>query len=109
MLHTSSDRIWFYWGLDPLAYANKGFAVNEFRASRWQAVFTDTSRTETVGDAVLAQRGLPRTGYNRILGACVLVREHRLWMSHPFLLSFDNILSIWCIIAARAEAAICQE
>lgn len=66
-------RIWFHWGLDPLAYANKGFAVNEYRAPRWQKVYTDAGRSKTVGDAVLAQRGLPRNGYNRALGFCVLV------------------------------------
>jgi len=66
-------RIWFYWGCDPLSYAQKGMAVNEFRAPRWQTIYTTDARTTTVGDAVLAQRGLPRNGYNRALGFCVLV------------------------------------
>ena len=64
-------RIWFYWGLDPLAYAQKGLAVNEFRAPRWQSVYA--SGDITIGDAILQQRGLPRNGYNRALGFCVLV------------------------------------
>ena len=66
-------RIWFYWGCNPLSYAQKGMAVNEFRAPRWQGIYTDSSRSQTVGDAVLAQRGLPRNGYNRALAFCVLV------------------------------------
>jgi hypothetical protein len=65
-------RIWFYWGCNPLAYAQKGMAVNEFRAPRWQSIYTTSANTETVGDAVLEQRGLPRNGYNRALGFCVL-------------------------------------
>ena len=28
-------RIWFYWSLNPVAYAQKGLAVNEFKAPRW--------------------------------------------------------------------------
>lgn len=47
-------------------------AVNEFRAPRWQKE-TVPGGTQTVGDAVLAQRGLPTNGYNRWLGFCVLV------------------------------------
>ena len=49
-------------------------AVNEFRAPRWQRIYTTSANTQTVGDAVLEQRGLPRNGYNRWLGFCVLVR-----------------------------------
>lgn len=64
-------RIWFYWGVDPLSYAQKGMAINEFRAPRYQQVFA--SPDLTIGDAILAQRGLPRNGYNRALGFCVLV------------------------------------
>ncbi len=47
-------------------------AVNEFRAPRWQSVYVEGT-TQTIGDAVLQQRGLPRNGYNRALGFCVLV------------------------------------
>lgn len=50
-------------------------AVNEFRAPRWQAIYTNSSDTQTVGDAVLSQRGLPTNGYNRWLGMSVLVRR----------------------------------
>ncbi len=51
-------------------------AINEFRAPRWQSITVGGGSSETVGDAVLAQRGLPRNGYNRALAFCVLVREH---------------------------------
>lgn len=68
-------RIWFYWGCNPLSYAQKGMAINEFRAPRWQEVTVGGGSSETVGDAVLAQRGLPRNGYNRVLAFFVLVRQ----------------------------------
>ena len=48
--------------------------MNEFRAPRWQSIYTNSSHTQTVGDAVLSQRGLPANGYNRWLGMSVLVR-----------------------------------
>ena len=47
--------------------------MNEFRAPRWQRIFVDAGSSETVGDAVLSQRGLPRNGYNRWLGFCAVV------------------------------------
>lgn len=34
--HKSGCRIWFYWALNPVAYAQKGLAVNEFTAARWR-------------------------------------------------------------------------
>lgn len=86
-------RIWFYWGLDPLSYAQKGMAVNEFRAPRWQNIYTTDERTQTIGDAVLAQRGLPRNGYNRWLGFCVLARFCRLSLWCPTLSSWRRRLS----------------
>ena len=52
-------------------------AINEFRAPRWQSITVGGGSSETVGDAVLAQRGLPRNGYNRALAFCVLVRAYR--------------------------------
>ena len=70
-------------GCDPLSYAQKGMAVNEFRAPRWQTIYTNSGDTQTVGDAVLSQRGLPTNGYNRWLGMSVLVRRlplQRIWL-----------------------------
>lgn len=46
----------FYW-IDPISYAQKAIAINEFAAPRWKALkLPDGS---SVGDVVLAQRGLP--------------------------------------------------
>ena len=42
---------------DPVSYAQKALALNEFGAPRWQAVLTATG--QPVGEVVLAQRGLP--------------------------------------------------
>ena len=62
-------RAWFYWA-DPLAYAQKALAVNEFDAPRWQEIF---SGGLTVGDAILMQRNLPEAGFNRWLGLGAVV------------------------------------
>lgn len=78
--HLLICRIWFYWGCNPLSYAQKGMAINEFRAPRWQSITVGGGSSETVGDAVLAQRGLPRNGYNRALAFCVLV-SLPLWLA----------------------------
>lgn len=87
------SRIWFYWGCNPLSYAQKGMAVNEFRAPRWQGIFTNDTNTETVGDAVLAQRGLPRNGYNRVLGFGAVVRYFSP-TDHSCLNSFCNGMAL---------------
>ena len=47
----------FYWGCDPIAYAQRAIAINEFAAPRWQNLKTPTG--ETVGNAVLDQRDIP--------------------------------------------------
>ena len=44
---------------DPVSYAQKALALNEFAAPRWQTVLTPTG--QPVGEVVLAQRGLPGT------------------------------------------------
>lgn len=72
-VHTHGCRIWFYWGVDPLSYAQKGMAVNEFDAPRWQKIYVDSTNAQTIGDAVLSQRGLPNNEYERWLGFSVLV------------------------------------
>lgn len=45
---------------DPVSYAQKALAINEFGAPRWQAVLTPSG--QPVGEVVLAQRGLPGPG-----------------------------------------------
>ena len=62
----------FYW-IDPLAYAQKGLAVNEFQAPRWKHVFVSGPGSQSVGDAVLGQRGLPTYDYERWLAIGVLI------------------------------------
>lgn len=47
----------FYWAFDPISYAQKALAINEFSAPRWQNLKTATG--ESVGNTVLDQRGLP--------------------------------------------------
>ena len=47
----------FYWGCDPISYAQRALAINEFSAPRWQNLKTPTG--ESVGNTVLDQRGIP--------------------------------------------------
>ena len=64
----------FFW-IDPVAYAQKALVINEFAAPRWQNTFvtnTQTGVTQTVGDAVLAQRDLPTQQFWIWVGVAVL-------------------------------------
>lgn len=45
---------WVYWGVNPIAYAQKAMAVNEFGAPRWQKVHL--ANGQTIGNAILAAR-----------------------------------------------------
>lgn len=45
---------WVYWGVDPISYAQKAMAVNEFGAPRWQNVYLPDGRS--IGNAVLDGR-----------------------------------------------------
>ena len=47
----------FYWGCDPISYAQRALAINEFSAPRWQNLKTATG--ESVGNTILDQRGIP--------------------------------------------------
>ena len=47
----------FYWGCDPISYAQRALAINEFSAPRWQNLKTPSG--ESVGNTVLDQRGIP--------------------------------------------------
>ena len=45
---------WVYWGINPISYAQKAMAINEFGAPRWQSVHGPDGRT--LGDTILAAR-----------------------------------------------------
>ena len=47
----------FYWGCDPISYAQRALAINEFSAPRWQNLKTATG--ESVGNTILDQRDIP--------------------------------------------------
>eukprot|EP00898_Chlorokybus_atmophyticus_P004211 jgi/Chlat1/4791/Chrsp31S04779 len=49
--------IWGYW-VSPLSYGQNALALNEFTSARWQSKIYDSATGETLGDAVLRQRGL---------------------------------------------------
>ncbi|CAK9145272.1 unnamed protein product [Ilex paraguariensis] len=54
--------VWLKWGcwLSPLTYAEIGASVNEFLAPSWQKVLSSNA---TIGQQVLAQRGLNYSSY----------------------------------------------
>ena len=47
----------FYWGCDPISYAQKALAINEFAAPRWQNLRLPNG--ESVGNTILDQRNIP--------------------------------------------------
>ena len=47
----------FYWGCDPISYAQRALAINEFAAPRWQNMKLPSG--ESVGNTILDQRDIP--------------------------------------------------
>ena len=47
----------FYWGCDPISYAQRALAINEFAAPRWQNMKLPNG--ESVGNTILDQRDIP--------------------------------------------------
>lgn len=45
---------WIYYGVNPIAYAQKSMAVNEFGAKRWQAIVFPNG--QTLGNIILEAR-----------------------------------------------------
>ena len=45
---------WIYYGVNPIAYAQKSMAVNEFGARRWQSIVFPNG--QTLGNAILQAR-----------------------------------------------------
>ncbi|KAK9813535.1 hypothetical protein WJX73_005597 [Symbiochloris irregularis] len=81
--------VWLFW-IDPLAYAQRGILVNEFRDPRWQDQPSTPSGVElygakTLGDQALLQRGFTTPGWWYWLAVGVLI---------CFTIIF-NLLIIW--------------
>ena len=81
--------IWVYWGINPISYAQKAMAINEFGAPRWQSILAADGKT-TVGNAILAQRGLPTEDWWIWVGVAVLVFSIAqynvlIWLCHAYL------------------------
>ncbi|BDA40539.1 Pleiotropic drug resistance protein 1 [Coccomyxa sp. Obi] len=84
--------IWFYW-IDPIAYAQRAIAINEFAAPRWKALKLPTG--ESVGDVVLGQRQLPNEEWWIWLAVGVIAFAWALfqignWANHAYLDSMDS-------------------
>ncbi|KAK9802906.1 hypothetical protein WJX73_004507 [Symbiochloris irregularis] len=81
--------VWLFW-IDPLAYAQRGILVNEFRDPRWQNQPSTPRGFElygarTLGDQALLQRGFTTPGWWYWLAVGVLI---------CFTIIF-NLLIIW--------------
>jgi len=58
-LHVCAAKIpvwykWVYWGVNPISYAQKGMAINEFGAARWQSVILPSG--QSLGNTILLSR-----------------------------------------------------
>ncbi|KAK9916362.1 hypothetical protein WJX75_001804 [Coccomyxa subellipsoidea] len=85
--------IWFYW-IDPISYAQKAIAINEFAAPRWKNL--KLADGQSVGDVVLGQRGLPNQEWWIWLGVGVIAIAWVLfqignWANHAYLDPMDRV------------------
>lgn len=77
----------FYW-IDPISYAQKAIAINEFAAPRWKNL--KLADGQSIGDVVLGQRGLPNQEWWIWLGVGVIAIAWVLfqignWANHAYL------------------------
>lgn len=67
---------WVYWGVNPISYAQKAMAINEFGAARWQR--THPNSNTSIGAAVLtARQERPFSSTTLALRVGLLLRLHR--------------------------------
>ena len=81
--------VWWRWAIwpNPIFYAQRALAVNEFAAPRWQRVF---SGGQSATQVLLGQRGSPTSNWWIWLGVGVLIAFNFLlnvlcWVFHAYL------------------------